>query len=103
LRTSFKGPEAALRLRNEILDNRVHQCTCRRQDLEQTVAANEAVQDVAENNQRQRRATCPNRNRGALPAHLPRYEVLIGVERRDCSCCGGELHPIGELRVRVSR
>ncbi|HXR01588.1 MAG TPA: IS66 family transposase [Pseudomonas sp.] len=68
------------------------------EDLEQTVAANEAAQDAAENKQRQRRETRPNRNHGALPSHLPRYEVLIDVEHRDCPCCGGAMHTIGELR-----
>ncbi len=85
------------------------------EDLEQTVAANEAAQDAAKNNQRRRRETRPNRNHGALPAHLPRYEVLIDVDHRDCPCCGGAMHAIGELhsqqldivpaqlRVRVTR
>ncbi|HEX2943810.1 MAG TPA: IS66 family transposase [Rhodopila sp.] len=69
------------------------------EDLEQTVAAHEAAQDTMGNKQRQRRETRPNRNHGALPAHLPRYEVLIDVEHRDCPCCGGGMHMIGELRT----
>jgi transposase len=36
------------------------------------------------------------RNRGALPPHLPRYEVVIDVEDKCCPCCGGALHVIGE-------
>src|SRR3954452_12480435 len=64
---------------------------------------------------RPRREARPHRNHGALPAHLPRYEVLIDVEQRDCPCCGGTLHVIDEerseqldivpahLRVRVTR
>jgi hypothetical protein len=68
------------------------------EDLEQTVAANEAAQDAAADKQRQRRETRPNRNHMALPAHLPRYEVLIDVEHRDCPCCGGVMHTVGELR-----
>ncbi len=64
------------------------------EDLEQTAAA----KDAAENKQRQRHETRPNRNHGALPSHLPRYEVLIDVEHRDCPCCGGAMHTIGELR-----
>ena len=39
-----------------------------------------------------------NRNRGALPAHLPRFEVVIDVESKQCPCCGGALHVIGEDR-----
>jgi transposase len=88
------------------------------EDLEQTVAENQAKQDAADpaaDKPRPRREARPNRNHGALPAHLPRYEVLIDVERRDCPCCGGVLHVIDEerseqldivpahLRVRVTR
>src|SRR3712207_7300577 len=36
------------------------------------------------------------RNLGALPAHLPRVEVLVDVEDKSCPCCGGSLHVIGE-------
>jgi transposase len=55
------------------------------------------------------------RNRGALPEHLPRVEVIIDIENKACACCGGSLHLIGEdqaemldyipaqLRVRVIR
>src|SRR5262249_42470328 len=36
------------------------------------------------------------RNIGALPKHLPRYEVVIEPESKACPCCGGALHVIGE-------
>jgi transposase len=71
------------------------------EDLEQSLAQAQAAQDATNlmgSKPRQRRENGANRNHGALPAHLPRYEVLIDVERRDCPCCGGALHPIGELR-----
>jgi transposase len=42
-----------------------------------------------------------NRNRGALPAHLPRIEVRIDVEDKACPCCGGALHVIGEDRTEM--
>ena len=88
------------------------------EDLEQSIAAAEAGQDAADppgEKPRPRPKARPNRNHGALPAHLPRYEVLIDVEHRDCPCCGGALHVIDEvrseqldivpaqLRVRVTR
>src|SRR5271168_4738955 len=38
----------------------------------------------------------PNRNRGMLPVHLPRVDVVIDVESKICPCCGGPLHKIGE-------
>jgi transposase len=86
------------------------------EDLEQSIAENQADQDAAEPARdpkpRQKR---PARNHGALPAHLPRYDVVIDDAPEACPCCGGTLHCIGEttseqldivpaqLRVRVTR
>ncbi|MDQ2804439.1 MAG: IS66 family transposase [Pseudomonadota bacterium] len=72
------------------------------EELEQAIAANQAAQDAAASAAglpRKPRPDQPSRNHGALPAHLPRYEVVIDVEDRDCPCCGGALHAIGELRT----
>ena len=70
------------------------------EDLEQTAAEHEAAQDAAEQRPAtpSRAPTRPDRNHGALPAHLPRYEVVIDVEHHGCPCCGGAMHCIGELR-----
>ena len=68
------------------------------EDEEQSVAEDEAAQDAAEPSKRRRRTEAANRNRGALPAHLPRFEVIIDVDSKDCPCCGGALHVIGEDR-----
>src|SRR5215207_5371019 len=86
------------------------------EDLEQTVAAAEAAQEeVAARNGTPRPPRVRRRNLGALPAHLPRIEVLVDVEDKSCPCCGGSLHAIGEdtsemldlvpaqLRVKVIR
>ena len=43
----------------------------------------------------------PKRNRGALPAHLPRVEVMIDVEDKTCPCCGGRCMSIGEDRAEM--
>jgi transposase len=43
----------------------------------------------------------PRRNRGALPAHLPRVEVVIEPDETACPCCGGSLHVIGEDRAEM--
>ena len=72
------------------------------EDLEQTIAEGEAAQDAAAQSDQQRqkrRAARPQRNHGALPAHLPRDEVVIDVAHDACPCCGGVLHAIGELRT----
>src|SRR3712207_7611458 len=37
----------------------------------------------------------------ALPAHLPRVEVLVDLEDKSCPCCGGSLHVIGEDRSEM--
>ena len=74
------------------------------EDLEQTIsenqagAENQAGQDVANPAAPQRTAR-PKRNHGALPAHLPRYEMVIDVAHDACPCCGGPLRMIGELRT----
>jgi transposase len=86
------------------------------EDLEQTAAAAEAAQEAAARSSGASRPARPRRrNLGALPAHLPRVEVLVDVEDKSCPCCGGALHVIGEdtsemldivpavLRVKVIR
>jgi transposase len=82
------------------------------EEVEQTAAAQEAA---ATSCGTLRPARTRRRNLGALPAHLPRIEVLIDIEDKSCPCCGGALHPIGEdtsemldivpakLRVKVIR
>jgi len=35
-------------------------------------------------------------NRGSLPAHLPRIEVVVDIDDKACPCCKGGLHRIGE-------
>src|SRR5215212_5215522 len=71
------------------------------EDLEQTVAAAEAAQEVAARNGTPRPPRVRRRNLGALPAHLPRVEVLVDVEDKSCPCCGGDLHAIGESREEM--
>src|SRR5918912_486762 len=86
------------------------------EDLEQAAAAAEAAREAAPRSGDPGRQARPRRrNLGALPAHLPRVEVLVDVEDKSCPCCGGSMHVIGEdtsemldivpavLRVRVIR
>jgi transposase len=86
------------------------------EDLEQTTAAAEAARNAAAAKVNAPRAPrARRRNLGALPAHLPRVEVLVDVADKTCPCCGGALHAIGEsqeemldivpaqLRVKVIR
>src|SRR4051812_6336468 len=86
------------------------------EDLEQTAAVAEAAREAATGtSDAPRPPRVRRRNLGALPAHLPRVEILVDVEDKTCPCCGGALHAIGEdreemldivpavLRVRVIR
>jgi transposase len=71
------------------------------EDAEQSAAESDAARDAAEPPERRRRREVANRNRGALPAHLPRYEVVIDIENKECPCCGGALHVIGDDRTEM--
>src|SRR3954470_11757944 len=72
------------------------------EDLEQTVAAAEAAQEeVAARNITPRPPRPRRSNLCALPAHLPRVEILVDVEDKSCPCCGGALHAIGEYREEM--
>jgi transposase len=65
------------------------------EEVEQMLAAAEAA---AEKDATARKASSRQRqiNRGALPPHLPREEIVIDVEDKTCACCGGLKHRIGE-------
>lgn len=67
------------------------------EDLEQAVAAAQAAQEDAAAQPGTGTAAVqppPRRNRGALPAHLPRVQVLLDIAEKSCPCCG-TLHEIG--------
>jgi transposase len=80
------------------------------EDLEQSVAEQQAALDgsaspseapTPEPASQPRRTEPARRNRGALPAHLPRIELIVDVEDKACPCCGGTLHQIGEDRAEM--
>jgi transposase len=77
------------------------------EDLEQSMAEQAAGLEAAmvppapEASADQRRGEPPKRNRGALPAHLPRLEVLINIEDKACPGCGSTLHTIREDRAEM--
>ncbi len=80
--------------RSEQLDP--DQLTLALEDVEQTLSASEAAQEksppAAAATSRQRRKI----NRGSLPEHLPREEVVVDVADKSCACCGGIKVCIGE-------
>jgi transposase len=66
------------------------------EDVEQVTASSEASEDESASEGRIARARKRRGNRGALPAHLPRIEVVVDIDDKICPCCRGELHRIGE-------
>jgi transposase len=68
------------------------------EDTEQALAAVEAEAETIEpaTAVRSRPAAMRRTNRGALPAHLPRVEMVVDIADHVCSCCAGPLHRIGE-------
>ena len=66
------------------------------EEAEQVEAGGLEGEELASGDLRRERATKRRINRGALPAHLPRIDVVIDIESHDCPCCGNGLHRIGE-------
>jgi transposase IS66-like protein/transposase IS166 family protein len=70
------------------------------EDIEQSLAEQaakiEAVQPAAA-----QPAKPPKRNRGSLPEHLPRVEIVADITDKTCACCGAPLHMIGEDRAEM--
>jgi transposase len=68
------------------------------EDVEQIAAHREVEQEAAAPAERTRRAAKRRMNRGSLPAHLPRIEMVVDIDNHACPCCGNVLHRIGEDR-----
>jgi transposase len=66
------------------------------EDLETSIAAGEASQEKGDATLPASRKATRKVNRGNLPAHLPREEIVIEPDSTACPCCGGALHVIGE-------
>jgi transposase len=66
------------------------------EDLEQALAQSEADEERANATLKASRLRQRRGNRGALPKHLPREEIVIEPGDQTCPCCGGAMHRIGE-------
>jgi transposase len=66
------------------------------EEVEQVDASQAAGAEQASAATRAENTARRRRNRGALPAHLPRIETLIDIADKACPCCQGALHRIGE-------
>ena len=68
------------------------------EDLEAAVAELDAAIDQQSRQDAKPRTKAPRRNRGHLPAHLPRIEQVIEPENKVCTCGCTRLVAIGEDR-----
>jgi transposase len=66
------------------------------EDVDQVAASEEAKSEAVNPAERISRSAKRRINRGSLPAHLPRIEMVVDIEDRTCPCCGQALHRIGE-------
>jgi transposase len=66
------------------------------EDVEQSEAGAAAESENKSPSDREKVARKRRMNRGSLPAHLPRVEVIVDIEDKACPCCEGRLHVIGE-------
>jgi transposase len=66
------------------------------EDIEQALAQREAEEERADATLKASRTRQRRGNRGALPKHLPREEIVIEPGDQTCPCCGGAMHRIGE-------
>ena len=66
------------------------------EEVEQVAANGEAETEAANPTERARRSATRRMNRGSLPAHLPRVEMVVDIDDPACPCCGKALHRIGE-------
>jgi transposase len=83
----------------KLADEAVQQAT---EDLEQSVAEKMAgLEAMAKAKTGPSEGKPPKRNRGALPSHLSRVELVVDIDDKVCACCGGSLHQIGEDRAEM--
>jgi len=66
------------------------------EEAEQIEAASEEAKEQASIALRQARTAKRRTNRGSLPAHLPRIEMIVDIDDHVCPCCQNDLHRIGE-------
>ena len=66
------------------------------EDVEQGAASAKAKTEISNPIARANTGAKRRMNRGSLPPHLPRIEVVVDIENHCCPCCGNALHRIGE-------
>lgn len=68
------------------------------EDTEQAIAETELVEPALNATLQASRTKPRSVNRGALPSHLPREEIIIEPKSTVCPCCQSAMHVMGEDR-----
>lgn len=66
------------------------------EEAEQIEATGDEEAERADPAKRRERTAKRRANRGSLPPHLPRIEMVVDIEDHSCPCCRDGLHRIGE-------
>jgi hypothetical protein len=66
------------------------------EDVEQSEAETSARAEAKSADARAAATRKRRPNRGPLPPHLPRFEMIVDFENKACPRCRGELHRIGK-------
>lgn len=66
------------------------------EDVETAFAAEDAAAETHNETIKAGSAKKRRANRGHLPTHLPREEIVVEPDAKSCPFCGGALHAIGE-------
>jgi transposase len=66
------------------------------EEADQVEAAGNAEIEQAMPSEGACRAVSRRANRGSLPSHLPRIEMVLDIENHVCPCCSSLLHRMGE-------
>lgn len=72
------------------------------EDLETAIASGEAAVEQADATLTASRRKARKVNRGHLPSHLPREEIVIEPASKTCRCCGNDLHVSARIVPSVS-
>jgi transposase len=68
------------------------------EETEQAIAEARSQDEMVDATLKASRESKRSVNRGALPAHLLREEIVIEPENKSCPCCGAAMHGMGEDR-----
>jgi transposase len=66
------------------------------EEVEQVEADGLEEREQASSDLHRARVTKRRTNRGSLPAHLLRIEIVVDIDDHACPCCRNDLHRIGE-------